>query len=147
MGRLPESYIASPAERELRELVRHRAKLVARRSGLKARVHAPLAKQEPLPPMSDLFGVAGTEWLRDVPLGVVYRQRVDSLAERIDAYDGEIEHFCAESRYGCATTAGTYRTAQGMRRYLPLLATCGMVLSAAFSEDVGVMAGAGVGGC
>jgi transposase len=29
MGRLPEAYIASPEERELRELVRHRAKLVA----------------------------------------------------------------------------------------------------------------------
>ena len=39
MGRLPEAYIASPAERELRELVRHRAKLVALRSGLKAQVH------------------------------------------------------------------------------------------------------------
>jgi hypothetical protein len=33
MGRLPEAYIATPHERELRELVRHRAKLVALRSG------------------------------------------------------------------------------------------------------------------
>jgi transposase len=32
MGRLPESWIAPPAVRELRELVRHRAKLVALRS-------------------------------------------------------------------------------------------------------------------
>lgn len=36
MGRLPEAYVAPPAVRELRELVRHRAKLVALRSGLKA---------------------------------------------------------------------------------------------------------------
>src|SRR5439155_10808382 len=35
MGRLPEAYVAPPAVRELRELVRHRAKLVAIRSGLK----------------------------------------------------------------------------------------------------------------
>src|SRR5690349_13276057 len=40
LGRLPEAWIAPPAVRELRELVRHRAKLVALRSGLKASVHA-----------------------------------------------------------------------------------------------------------
>jgi hypothetical protein len=44
MGRLPEAWIAPPATRELRELVRHRAKLVALRSGIKASVHAVLAK-------------------------------------------------------------------------------------------------------
>src|SRR5947209_5690973 len=61
MGRLPEAYIASRGERELRELVRHRAKLVALRTGLKAQVHGVLAKQGLLPPCSDLFGVAGME--------------------------------------------------------------------------------------
>jgi transposase len=45
MGRLPEAWIAPPATRELREQVRHRAKLVALRSGLKSQVHAVLAKQ------------------------------------------------------------------------------------------------------
>jgi transposase len=33
LGRLPEAWIAPPATRELRELVRYRAKLVALRSG------------------------------------------------------------------------------------------------------------------
>jgi transposase len=42
MGRLPEAWLAPPA---VRELVRYRAKLVALRSGLKAQVHAVLAKQ------------------------------------------------------------------------------------------------------
>ena len=56
MGRLPEAWIAPPHERELRELVRHRAKLVALRSGLKAQVHAVLAKQGLLPEVSDVFG-------------------------------------------------------------------------------------------
>jgi hypothetical protein len=37
--------LAPPAVRELRELVRYRAKLVALRSSLKAQVHAALAKQ------------------------------------------------------------------------------------------------------
>jgi hypothetical protein len=42
MGRLPEAWIAPPQTRELRELVRYRAKLVAIRSGLKAQIHAVL---------------------------------------------------------------------------------------------------------
>jgi transposase len=93
MHRLPEAYIATPHERELRELVRHRAKLVALRSGLKAQVHATLAKQGQLPAASDVFGRAGMTWLRSAPLELVYRQRIDSLLELIDAYDGEIETF------------------------------------------------------
>jgi len=40
LGRLAEAWIAPPELRELRELVRYRAKLVALRSGLKAQVHA-----------------------------------------------------------------------------------------------------------
>ena len=36
LGRLPEAWIAPPATRELRELVRYRAKLVALRTGLQA---------------------------------------------------------------------------------------------------------------
>src|SRR5436190_1956707 len=92
-GRLPEAYIASRGERELRELVRHRAKLVALRTGLKAQVHGVLAKQGLLPPCSDLFGVAGMAWLRAAPLDLVYRQRVVSLLELINAYDAEVEMF------------------------------------------------------
>ena len=95
MGRLPEAYIATPHERELRELVRHRAKLVALRSGLKAQVHGVLAKQGLLPEVSDVFGPTGQAWLRAAPLELVYRQRIDSLLELIDAYDGEIECFRA----------------------------------------------------
>ena len=45
LHRLPESWIAPPALRELRELVRYRAKLVQLRSGLKAQVHAVMAKR------------------------------------------------------------------------------------------------------
>jgi transposase len=45
MGRLPEAWVAPPAVRGLREAVRHRCKLVALRSGLKAQVHSVLAKR------------------------------------------------------------------------------------------------------
>ncbi|MER7894510.1 hypothetical protein ABTX15_32460 [Micromonospora sp. NPDC094482] len=59
MGRLAQGWIAPPGTRELRELVRHRAKLVAVRSLCKAEVHAVLAKCGVQVPMTDLFGVAG----------------------------------------------------------------------------------------
>jgi transposase len=42
MGRLPEAWIAPPEIRELRGLVRHRAKLVAVRANLKCQVHGVL---------------------------------------------------------------------------------------------------------
>jgi transposase len=68
MGRLPEAYLAPPAVRELRELVRHRARLVALPSGLRAQVHAVLAKQGVRVRLSDLFGVTGRSLLDGVPL-------------------------------------------------------------------------------
>jgi len=43
MNRLPEAWIAPPPVRELRDLVRHRAKLVSLRTSLKNQVHAVLA--------------------------------------------------------------------------------------------------------
>jgi transposase len=76
--------------RELRELVRHRAKLVALRSGLKAQVHAVLAKQGVRVRVSDLFGVAGRALLEGAPLDPVYRGRVNSLLRLIDAFSFEI---------------------------------------------------------
>ena len=48
-----------------------------------------------LPEVSDVFGAAGQAWLRAAPLELVYRQRIDSQRELIDAYDGEIECFRA----------------------------------------------------
>ena len=93
MNQLPEAWIAPPATRELRELVRYRAKIVALRSGLKAQVHAVLAKAGVLIPVSDLFGVGGRQRLANVPLGAAYVQRVISLLELIDALDAHQTRF------------------------------------------------------
>ena len=91
MGRLPEAWIAPPATRELRELVRHRAKLVALRGGVKASVHAVLAKQGLHVPVTDLFGVRGRTLLADVPLDDAYRARVNSVCRVIDTLTFEID--------------------------------------------------------
>src|SRR5205814_5503292 len=73
MGRLPEAWIAPPATRELRELVRHRVKLVALRSNVKCQVHAVLAACGVQVPMSDLFGLNGQQLLQQVPLPPAFR--------------------------------------------------------------------------
>jgi transposase len=91
MGRLPEAWLAPPPVRELRELVRHRAKLVTVRSGLKAGVHAVLAKQGLHLPVSDLFGPRGRAELTKAPLDTAYRARVNAFCRLIDALDLEVD--------------------------------------------------------
>jgi transposase len=90
LGRLAEAWIAPPEIRELRELVRYRAKLVAIRSGFKAQIHAVLAKQGVRVPMTDLFGVAGRQLLDGCALDDAYRQRVQSLRDLISVVDQHI---------------------------------------------------------
>jgi transposase len=98
LGRLPEAWIAPPATRELRELVRYRAKLVALRSGLKAQVHAVMAKAGVLPSVSDMFCQAGNAQLDDMQLGDAYAIRVESLRDLIELYDREVTRLEAQIR-------------------------------------------------
>lgn len=93
MGRLPESWIAPPATRELRELVRHRAKLVGLRTHCKAEIHAVLAKAGIQVLISDLFSDPGNDLLDRVPLPGPYAARVQSLRRLIDDLEDEIELF------------------------------------------------------
>ncbi len=98
MGRLPEAWIAPPATRELRELVRHRAKLVAMRSHCKAEVHAVLAKCGVQVLMSDLFGVEGTDLLDRLDLPAPYAARICSLRRLMDLVEFEIGVFAKLAR-------------------------------------------------
>jgi transposase len=129
MGRLPEAWLAPPAVRELRELVRYRAKLVALRSGLKAQVHAVLAKQGVRVPMSDLFGVAGTRLLEELRLPRAYGLRVASLRELLGALDQQIAMLGREIGSALAGDVG----------YLAIQAIPGVgpVLAAIFVAEIG----------
>jgi transposase len=93
MGRLPEAWIAPPATRELRELVRHRAKLVSLRSNCRAQVHGVLAKCGVMVPMSDLFGVSGIQLLNALDLPKPYAARIASLRRVVDLLDFEVDVF------------------------------------------------------
>jgi transposase len=121
MGRLPEAYVAPPAVRELRELVRHRAKLVCWRSGLKASVHAVLAKQGLHIPVSDLFGVGGRQLLAAAALDGPYRARVDACCRLIDALDFEVNTVTGQLRGRLAGHPG-YRAIQAIPGVGPTLA-------------------------
>jgi hypothetical protein len=91
MERLPEAWIAPPAIRELRELVRHRAKLVGLRSLCKAEVHAVLAKSGIQVLRSDLFSDRGEELLDRVQMPSPYTARVQSLRRLIEDLEEEEE--------------------------------------------------------
>jgi transposase len=93
MGRLPEAWIAPPATRELRELVRHRAKLVGLRTHCKAEIHAVLAKCGIQVRLSDLFGIDGNRLLDRCPLSGPYAARVQSLRGLLEDLDEEIDLF------------------------------------------------------
>ena len=129
MGRLPEAWIAPPETRELRELVRYRAKLVAIRSGLKAQVHAVLAKAGVLIAVADLFGVTGRQRLAKVALAPAYAQRIRSLLELIDILDGHVARFAAM----IAERLDTHRGYHAIQ-HVPGI---GPVLAAVFVAEIG----------
>jgi transposase len=129
---LPQSWIAPPELRELRELVRYRAKLVALRSGLKAQVHSVLAKEGVKVNLTDLFGAAGNELLDDLSLGRAYATRVGSLRELLAAYDGEVFHL----------NRSIVARLKGQRGYRAIQAIPGIgpVLAAVFVAEIGDVA-------
>jgi transposase len=129
MRRLPEAWIAPLATRELRELVRHRAKLVALRSHCKAQVHAVLAKCGVAVPMGDLFGVEGNALLDRVALPAVYQARITSLRRLIEALEFEIELFAGMTRARLARDPGYTAI-----RAIPGI---GAVLAAVFVAEIG----------
>ena len=133
MGRLPEAWIAPPATRELRELVRHRAKLVSIRSQCKAEVHAVLAKCGVQVSLTDLFGVGGLELLDRLQerqqLPTPYTSRISSLRRLIEDLDFEIDLFASIVRGRLARDAGYLAVQQ--------IPGIGPILGAVFVAEVG----------
>jgi transposase len=121
MGRLPEAWIAPAEIRGLREAIRHRCKLVALRSGLKAQVHAVLAKQGVRVPVSDLFGVGGQKLLDELELDGPFHARVGSLRRLIDAFTFEIDVLAKRTTAELKTHPG-FQAIQAIRGVGPVLA-------------------------
>ena len=90
LGRLAEAWIAPPEIRELREMVRFRAKLSNLRTGLKAQAHAVMAKNGVIPCRGDMWGPGGTAQLDGLQLPDAYENRLGVLRDLIAVYDREI---------------------------------------------------------
>ena len=100
MNYIPKAYAASKEMRDLRQLLRHREWMVNQRSKAKNRIHAVLAAYNLISPATDLFGVAGREYLHEVmeeDLRPSARQvvedhlaMIDHLTERIRAIEKNI---------------------------------------------------------
>jgi transposase len=129
MGSLSQGWIAPPELRELRELVRYRAKLVALRSGLKAQVHAVMAKNGVLPSRVEMFGPGGRAQLDALELPVSFMARIDSLRDLIDLYDREVTTFEREIHHQLKDDAG-YRAIQKIEGV-------GKVIGAVFVAEIG----------
>jgi len=100
MNYIPKAYAASKEMRDLRQLLRHRGWMVNQRSKAKNRIHATLAAYNLVSPVTDLFGVAGQEYLHEVmdkELRPSARQvvedhlaMIDHLTERIHVLEKNI---------------------------------------------------------
>lgn len=132
MGRLPQAWIAPPATRELRELVRHRAKLVALRSNVKCQVHAVLAAAGVQVPMADLFGLGGQALLERVQLPPACRARIGSAQRVLECLDFEVEVFTN-------LLTGRLRDHPGYRA-IQVIPGVGQVLAGVFVAEIGDVA-------
>jgi transposase len=90
-GILPESYLAPPEVRQIRERTRYRMALSRLRSGVKSRLQAILHRLGVLHPFSDLFGKRGRGFLRSLELAEASRRALDGYLDLLDAIQTRID--------------------------------------------------------
>jgi transposase len=90
-GFLPGVFSPDEWTRSLRRRVQRRSKLVRSRTRAKNELHAVLARNlKGRPPVSDVFGKAGREWLRGLELAPDERETVDGCLRQVDFLDEEV---------------------------------------------------------
>ena len=129
LGRLAEAWVAPPELRELRELVRYRAKLVHLRTSCKAQVHAVLAKEGVRVTATDLFGPSGRVFLDECGIGETYAVRVTSLLKILEVLDWEIDRLAERIAVWLADDAGYWA--------IQAIPGIGPVLAAVFVAEIG----------
>ncbi len=91
-GFLPEVFAPEDETRALRRRLARRAALVRQRTRAKNELHAVLARNlKGRPPMSDVFGVRGREWLLALELPADERETVDGCLRQVDFLDREVD--------------------------------------------------------
>jgi transposase len=90
-GSLDGLWMPDEQTRALRRRLARRSQLVRARTRAKNECHAALVRRLiKKPVVSDLFGLAGREWLREVELPVEERETVDGCLRQIEFLDQEI---------------------------------------------------------
>ncbi|MGH2712439.1 MAG: IS110 family transposase [Thermoleophilaceae bacterium] len=90
-GFLPEVWSPDERTRALRRRLARRAALVRQRTRAKNELHAVLARNlQGKPPMSDVFGVRGREWLEALELPDDERETVTGCLRQVDFLDQEV---------------------------------------------------------
>jgi transposase len=121
LGRMTEAWIAPPRTRELRELVRYRLKLTGLRTGLKAQLHAVMAKNGVLPARNDMFGPGGRAQLAALQVPQAYVTRIESIQRLVDTITTERRAIDAQLRRELRDDPG-YRAVQALQGVGPLIA-------------------------
>ncbi len=88
---LPESYIPSKEIRENKELLRLRVQLGKDRTVVKNRIHAVLAKSGVKHKFTDLFGVRGRIFLKEIDIPKLQRIALDVSMRQLESVDNEVE--------------------------------------------------------
>jgi transposase len=90
-GLLHGCWLPDEPTRALRRRLARRAQLVRQRTRAKNEIHAVLMRRlKGKPPVSDLFGVKGRRWLRELELPVEEAETVESALRHVEFLDGEI---------------------------------------------------------
>jgi transposase len=95
---LPEAWIAPPAVRQLRALLRHRVALVRLRTRLRNRIHAIVADYGYDRPAGEYWSGPGRAWLARLELPAVSRELIEDDLGLIDALQGRIDRLDWEIR-------------------------------------------------
>ena len=122
-GLIPAAYVAPPAVRTLRELLRHRAALVRIGTQLKNRVRALLAKRNVQLVGRSLMAKRTRQELAAVALDAVARQEMTHCLALLDALAGQVGELDAEIRRLASDDpqATLLMTVPGIGYYLALL--------------------------
>jgi transposase len=129
VGRLPEAWPAPQKARELRELVRYRAKLVCVRSGMRSQVQGVLTKCGIVISRSKLWGAKSDATVEALALSGPYKLRVSSLRALITAIGVEISALDDEIAMWMSGDVG-YRAILAIKGIGP-------VLGAVFVAEIG----------
>ncbi len=90
---IPESYVSSMDTRKLKELLRHRNRLVRDTVRMKNRIHALLMKNNLQQPCSDLFGKKGLSFLySDIDLPDYHCEQLKTYLSLYESIKTEVDH-------------------------------------------------------